>query len=204
MFERFLKNQAWGKTEHWYRKATGNSLWGSKVLVEQGLEITRAGLIVLASSVETDIVQPAGSMEGGLIKGKMACASTCVSYFHPPNSCYNVEQFSSSPYVSFKLLFQQWSSEWASPSKSVCGIFEEMPGKPAASMSFSQNPHWFLQPEDMRTPPAATGSLDWGAWQGADTPCFSRGCILPVFICHLWLVSAHQSWCGIFCNLVIL
>ncbi|XP_059536619.1 eukaryotic translation initiation factor 1A, Y-chromosomal isoform X4 [Myotis daubentonii] len=31
------------------------------------------------------------------------------------------------------------------------------------------------QPEDMGTPPASTGSLGWGAWHGADIPCFSRG-----------------------------
>ena len=74
-----------------------------------------------------------------------------------------------SPYMSlvpFELLSQLWSSEGVSQSKSVCGPFKrDGLGLQKISVSLSQNPCWFLQPEVMETSLLSTGTLglvwDW-------------------------------------------
>lgn len=88
------------------------------------------------------------------------------------------------------LLTQHWSSEWVSPSKSMCGLLRGMPGTLEALC--------LTEPQSLLVFPARSyggfSSWHWNlgldAWCGAVAPCSSVGTSvdetpLPIFNCHI-------------------
>ena len=116
--------------------------------------------------------------------------------------------------VPFKMLPQCWSSEGVSLSKYMHGPFRrDSLGLHKPSVSFSLNPHLFLQPKVMETslPSNGLGGPEWG-WN----PALFRGTSaaeisFPIFTCHMWvwdqiilyLCPSCQSWCGFFFNSLV-
>ena len=59
--------------------------------------------------------------------------------------------------------------EWVCVSPCVGSLRGTVWG--SSSFFHRLNPHWFLQPEVVGTYLPGTGTLGWGAWCGAGTPC---------------------------------
>nr|KAF6382411.1 hypothetical protein mPipKuh1_008798 [Pipistrellus kuhlii] len=64
---------------------------------------------------------------------------------------------------------------------SCAGTLRGIPGTPAASVSLSHNPHWFLQPEVMGNYLPSSGTLGWGSGVGLASLLLTGGLgdILP-------------------------
>ena len=108
--------------------------------------------------------------------------------------------------MPFHRLHPHWSSEGASPSKSVCVPFKRnCLGFQQFLSSTTSMPTGFSQLEVMETYLPGTGTTGWGAWCGAGTP---HSWSIPIFICHTWVwdqpvLHLCQSQRGFFFHSVV-
>ena len=180
--------------------------WAHKLGGAESLGISRVGQTVLARLMESQIWHQLASFVAlwveGLEKGQWLLLTLIPDTLVSP----------SMPLVPFKLLPWCCSSAGMSLSRWVHCV-GSLRGTAWGSRSFFHwlNPHWFLQPEVVRTYLPGTGTLGWGAWCGAGTSHSQD--ISPEFLSttHRWGTSlfcicappTHLDGCGFFNSIVV-
>ena len=170
LWEDLERSEAWANISHSCGKATVNSLFGSVNSVGQSLRESpgQGKWWSQVDGVSDTVPIPCASVERKTQKNNDGLCQFyqqfCLGeHCHPALSLLlDISVPPCMPLVPFKLLPWCWNSEGVSLSESM-----HVPFKGNYLGIHRLSPHWFLQPEVMRTHIPGTGTLGWGTWHRA-------------------------------------